>query len=385
MNNMKEKGISPLIAASVLIVLVIGIGFIVSTFLTNLTEESKIKVEQKGEKSVTCGGAQLFIDEDSIRFGYPKIDGLISYWSFDEGSGSIVHDYEGDNDGTTYESMIDNFDDGDYTSNPSWTLDCGGITEGDLVSGYKSAYALRLNSTGGDGLACAHTSYDAIIGTMITYICKGSRCRMCVYNGTICINSPQICADDVEDWTICRTNITQTQTGVKIFIYNDGQIGHTSTYDLISEGPVWVDGKYGYALNFDGVDDYVEVPDSDSLDITDEITLEAWVKSKSVGRYILAKDPTYTEILRPNAAGDYTNLTAVGASENWQCVDEETADSDTTYVAAAFAICPKFALAIKIGGNLYNGTKVQIYEDDSYQTFSQTWTQISVITRCIWS
>ena len=32
------------------------------------------------------------------------------------------------------------------------------------------------------------------------------------------------------------------------------------------------------ALTFDGVDDYVKVPDSNSLDITNEITIEAWVK-----------------------------------------------------------------------------------------------------------
>jgi len=35
------------------------------------------------------------------------------------------------------------------------------------------------------------------------------------------------------------------------------------------------------ALSFDGVDDYVEVPDSASLDITDEITIEMWMKGWS--------------------------------------------------------------------------------------------------------
>jgi len=38
----------------------------------------------------------------------------------------------------------------------------------------------------------------------------------------------------------------------------------------------------GLALQFDGVDDYVEVSDSDSLDITEEITIEAWIKANSV-------------------------------------------------------------------------------------------------------
>jgi len=52
------------------------------------------------------------------------------------------------------------------------------------------------------------------------------------------------------------------------------------------------DAKYGRAGYFDGEDDYVEVPDSDSLDITDEITIEAWVKYtpfSSGEKYFLAK------------------------------------------------------------------------------------------------
>ena len=42
-------------------------------------------------------------------------------------------------------------------------------------------------------------------------------------------------------------------------------------------GPVWTSGQVGGALSFDGLDDYVEVPTSANLDITDAITLEAWV------------------------------------------------------------------------------------------------------------
>jgi len=39
----------------------------------------------------------------------------------------------------------------------------------------------------------------------------------------------------------------------------------------------WVDGSYGWALDFDGSDDTVEIPDDPSLDITGEITVEMWV------------------------------------------------------------------------------------------------------------
>ncbi|MDD5518917.1 MAG: LamG domain-containing protein [Candidatus Omnitrophica bacterium] len=39
----------------------------------------------------------------------------------------------------------------------------------------------------------------------------------------------------------------------------------------------WVEGKYDSALSFDGVDDYVSIPDNSSLDITGNLTMEGWV------------------------------------------------------------------------------------------------------------
>ena len=92
---------------------------------------------------------------------------------------------------------------------------------------------------------------------------------------------------------------------------NDGQLGYTSGTDdndptwidstlAIDSSPnknfgtiygaTWLDGYFGKALYFDGVDDYVEVPDSDSLDVTGPITLEAWIKRmESKYQTILAK------------------------------------------------------------------------------------------------
>ena len=40
--------------------------------------------------------------------------------------------------------------------------------------------------------------------------------------------------------------------------------------------PGWIDGVVGKAVDFDGVDDYIEVPDSESLHITDELTTIVW-------------------------------------------------------------------------------------------------------------
>ena len=56
---------------------------------------------------------------------------------------------------------------------------------------------------------------------------------------------------------------------------NDGTLGGgTADYT-----PVWVDGKFGSALEFDGVDDYVDAGIGSSLDITKEVTLEGWFNS----------------------------------------------------------------------------------------------------------
>ena len=49
----------------------------------------------------------------------------------------------------------------------------------------------------------------------------------------------------------------------------------------LTNGPVWVDGQRGKALSFDGLDDYVRIEASDSLDVTSQVTVEAWVYPKA--------------------------------------------------------------------------------------------------------
>jgi len=52
-------------------------------------------------------------------------------------------------------------------------------------------------------------------------------------------------------------------------------------------GATWTDGKFGKALSFDGVDDWVEVSSSDTLTIPDrtELTVTAWVKRKEMSKF----------------------------------------------------------------------------------------------------
>ena len=58
--------------------------------------------------------------------------------------------------------------------------------------------------------------------------------------------------------------------------------GHTGAIN----GAAWTSsGRFGGALTFDGIDDLVSIPDSDQLDLTTGMTLEAWVRPTATGGY----------------------------------------------------------------------------------------------------
>jgi hypothetical protein len=120
--------------------------------------------------------------------------------------------------------------------------------------------------------------------------------------------------------------------GLGGFWYLDEGTG-TTTYDssgngnhgTVYGGAIWTTGKIGKALKFDGVNDYVEVPDSNSLDITGKITMEAWIYpynvSKTDYQVIVQKynysGPPYNGAYYLGLGGyGYTNKILLGLSHN---------------------------------------------------------------------
>jgi hypothetical protein len=78
-----------------------------------------------------------------------------------------------------------------------------------------------------------------------------------------------------------RLKAEEGLVGYWSFDEGEGTIAHDysgNSNDGTIYGATWVDGKVGKALSFDGVDDYVRVNDSSNFDITDAITIEAWIK-----------------------------------------------------------------------------------------------------------
>ncbi len=67
--------------------------------------------------------------------------------------------------------------------------------------------------------------------------------------------------------------------------------GH-NLHGTLTNGPVWVAGRANGALQFDGVDDYVELGNPPQLNPTTALTIIAWIKPAIVSRaqFIVAKD-----------------------------------------------------------------------------------------------
>jgi hypothetical protein len=124
---------------------------------------------------------------------------------------------------------------------------------------------------------------------------------------------------------------------------NDGTLmGNTS----------WVPGKVGpYALEFDGANDWVEIPDDDSLDIGGQMTICAWIRCDDTGfTPIVAKQPGCTSDLFPGNYQFYIVLDKLRfAHETDSCNDYIGYESPST---VAEGVWQHVAVTIVQGGDV---------------------------------
>jgi hypothetical protein len=88
--------------------------------------------------------------------------------------------------------------------------------------------------------------------------------------------------------TMTVTVSTKT-TPVAFFPFSEGTgtvtVDQSGSRTATLNGPTWNTGKVGKGLNFDGINDWVTVPDDNGLDFTTSFTIAAWVQPSSVGTW----------------------------------------------------------------------------------------------------
>ncbi len=143
----------------------------------------------------------------------------------------------------------------------------------------------------GDAIAVTTVAGSSLAGGVISSTAAGSwsYAPPAGYSGA---DSFSYTIGDGRDGTASGTvNVTVTSPAppsgggglVAAFGFNEGAgttIGDVSGNGHVGtiRGAVFAEGKAGMALRFDGVDDWVTVPDSATLDLTAGMTLEAWIR-----------------------------------------------------------------------------------------------------------
>jgi hypothetical protein len=106
-------------------------------------------------------------------------------------------------------------------------------------------------------------------------------------------------SSSLTDYQVLISNPVYNEDGLVLsFHFNEGSgtvaydsSGNGNNGNLVN-GPTWVDGKFGKALSFDGVDDYVDTPTPNPG--SGAFTVCAWIKSPTHGGRIIAQDETNT-------------------------------------------------------------------------------------------
>ena len=125
-------------------------------------------------------------------------------------------------------------------------------------------------------------------------------------------------------------------------VYDSSTSGNDGTFE---GDPQWVAGYYGAALAFDGTDDNIDCGNDPSLNITDEITLSAWInmaqRPVADGWYTIQwKEGAYSMYLY-GTGNTVTTLAAdfwlsTGRADIWNGPDIDIPTNDWTHIAVTF-------------------------------------------------
>lgn len=110
--------------------------------------------------------------------------------------------------------------------------------------------------------------------------------------------------------------------------------GNTGT---LENGVSWTDDSIsGHALRFDGVDDRVRVIKTPSVDLTEQVTLEAWIKrDSSQDGTVLSRNGPFFIAVRDNKM--YGGIHTSGGSEGWTHIQGTTSLTPSAWYHVALS------------------------------------------------
>ncbi len=232
-----NKGVSPLLATVILVMITVVISTMVSGFITGVSEERSKRIQNLTQARLACQYASLYVTNvtydcnNNCFTGSPyRINATLQ----NSGSASLS------------------------ISTMSASLDNG------------ESYIISVNSTPLSSGSIELKNFNNII-----------------------VNSSPLMPMGTMDNRNAYVNDSNTRA---LWHFDDG--GGSTAIDSAGgntgtvTGASWnASGKFGYGLTFDGINDYVNVPDSASLNISgDIITIEAWVYPRNcTSMFIMSK------------------------------------------------------------------------------------------------
>lgn len=117
-------------------------------------------------------------------------------------------------------------------------------------------------------------SMDAV-GTKVIYFYKNTSCGK--NQGETLARVDSLVANGVSKFTYSGSGFALGDVVTVRYVSSNGSSIFSDSLQLKALVP-----KLGAALDFDGTNDYVSVPDNNSLDLTNNFTISAWVKTNSI-------------------------------------------------------------------------------------------------------
>ena len=153
-----------------------------------------------------------------------------------------------------------------------------------------------------------------------------------------------ITASDLRGWW-------EMEEGSGTSVIDSSGLGNDGT---LSGNPTWITGQIGSALHLDGSGDYALVPDDPSLDITDEITIAAWVRPDQTGTQYLVRKGTQGGV-------DGYELSLASTSSTGKIFFRlNQATSGNTYRIDSTEAYPTDGTWVHIAAT-YDGSKIRLY------------------------